>query len=80
MINSQEISKSEYLKEAISDLKKLIERADNSIIRHKSLENPDTLAIQGFERIRQQYINELELKQFEFSPHIDSNTQYLFGA
>ena len=80
MSNPQKISKSEYLKEAISDLKKLIERADNSINRHKSLENPDILAIQGFERIRQQYINELELKQLEFIPHIDCNAQYAMGA
>jgi hypothetical protein len=80
MENSSNISKSEYLKEAIFDLLNLIERANNSIIRHKSVENPDILAIQGFERIRQQYINELELKQFEFSPHIDDNTKYLFGA
>jgi hypothetical protein len=71
MINSQEISKSEYLKEAIFDLLNLIERANNSIIRHKSFENSDNLAIEGFERIRQQYIDELNQMMLEFGLHVD---------
>lgn len=52
MENSSNISKSEYLKEAIFDLLDLIERANNSINRHQSLQSPDTVAIEGFERIR----------------------------
>jgi hypothetical protein len=87
MINSQEISKSEYLKEAISDLFNLIERANNSIIRHKSVENPDNLAIIGFERIRQQHIDELnQIIMSEFGLQIDNakievgNTQYAMAS
>ena len=87
MINSQEISKSEYLKEAISDLFSLIEKANNSIVRHKSLENPDHLAIQGFKRIRQQHIDELnQMIMLEFGLQIDNvkievgNSQYAMGA
>jgi hypothetical protein len=74
MINSQEISKSEYLREAISDLFSLIERANNSILRHKSVENPDNIAIEGFERIRQQHIDELnQIMMSEFGLQIDKN-------
>jgi hypothetical protein len=57
--NSSNILKSEYLKEAIFDLLNLIEIANNLILRHQSLQSPDNLAIEGFERIRQQYIDEL---------------------
>lgn len=87
MINSQEISKSEYLKEAISDLFNLIEKANNSIVRHKSLEKPDNLAIDGFKRIRQQHIDELnQMIMLEFGLQIDNvkievgNSQYAMGA
>ncbi len=73
MINSQEISKSEYLKEAIFDLFSLIERTNNSIVRHRNFENPDTIAIEGFERIRQQYIDELNQMLLEFGLHVDKN-------
>jgi hypothetical protein len=79
MINSQEISKSEYLKEAIFDLLNLIERANNSIIRHKNLENPDNLAIEGFGRIRQQYIDELNQMMLEFGLHVDK-TEFAMTA
>jgi hypothetical protein len=71
MENSSNISKSEYLKEAIFDLLNLIERANNSIVRHKSFENPDILAIEEFERIRQQYIDELNQMLLEFGLHVD---------
>jgi hypothetical protein len=87
MINSQEISKSEYLKEAISDLFSLIERANKSIIRHENIENPDNLAIQGFKRIRQQHIDELnQIIISEFGLQVDNikievgKTQYAMGA
>ena len=79
MINSQEISKSEYLKEAIFDLFSLIERANNSINRHKSLENPDIIAIEGFERIRQQHIDELNQLMVEFGLYVD-NKQFAMAA
>lgn len=79
MINSPEISKSEYLKEAIFDLLNLIERANNSIVRHKSIENPDNFAIQGFERIRQQYIDELNQMMLEFGLHVDK-TEFAMAA
>jgi 1,2-phenylacetyl-CoA epoxidase catalytic subunit len=71
MVDSSKISKSEYLKEAIFDLLNLIERANNSILRHKSLDDPDTLAIEGFKRIRQQYIDELNQMMTEFGLHVD---------
>ena len=87
MNNPQEISKSEYLKEVISDLFSLIERANDSIIRHKNIENPDNLAIQGFKRIRQQHIDELnQIIMSEFGLQIDNikievgKTQYAMGA
>ncbi len=87
MINSQEIPKSEYLKEAISDIFSLIERVNNSIIRHKNMENPDNLAIQGFKRIRQQHIDELnQIIMSEFGLKIDNikievgKTQYAMGT
>lgn len=79
MITSKEISKSEHLKEAIFDLLNLIERANNSIDRHKSLENPDSLAIAGFERIRQQYIDELNQMLLEFGLHV-GNTHYAMAS
>jgi hypothetical protein len=79
MINSQEISKSEYLKEAIFDLFSLIERANNSIIRHKNFETPDNLAIAGFERIRQQHIDELNQMLLEFGLHVDK-TEFAMAA
>ena len=79
MINSQEISKSEYLKIAIFDLLNLIDRANKSILRHKSVENPDNIAIIGFERIRQQYIDELNQLMVEFGLHVD-NKQYAMAA
>jgi hypothetical protein len=74
MKNSSEISKSEYLKEAIFDLLNLIERANSSILRHKSIENSDVLAIEGFERLRQQYIDELNQMMLEFGLHVDNST------
>ena len=87
MINSQEIPKSEYLKEAISDIFSLIERVNNSIIRHKNMENPDNLAIQGFKRIRQQHIDELnQIIMSEFGLKIDiikievGKAQYAMGT
>ena len=87
MINSQEIPKSEYLKEAISDIFSLIERVNNSIIRHKNMENPDNLAIQGFKRIRQQHIDELnQIIMSEFGLKIDNikievgKAQYAMGT
>jgi hypothetical protein len=74
MINSQEISKSEYLNEVISDLFNLIKKANISIVRHKSIENPDNIAIEGFERIRQQHIDELnQIMMSEFGLQIDKN-------
>jgi hypothetical protein len=74
MSNLQEVSKSEYLKESIFDLLNLIERANNSIIRHKSFEIPDNLAIEGFKRIRQQNIDELnQIMMSEFGLQIDKN-------
>jgi hypothetical protein len=79
MGHSQEISKSEYLKEAISDLLSLIERANNSIIRHESIEKPDNLAIDGFKRIRQQYIDELNQLLLEFGLHVDK-TEFAMAA
>ena len=79
MEKSSNISKSEYLKEAIFDLLNLIERANNSIIRHKSIENPDILAIQGFERIRQQHIEELNQMMTEFGLHVDT-TKFAMAA
>ena len=79
MENSSNISKSEYLKEAIFDLLNLIERANNSILRHQSLENPDIIAIEGFERIRQQYIDELNQMMTEFGLHVD-NTNFAMAA
>ena len=79
MVNSSNISKSEYLKEAIFDLLNLIERANNSILRHQSLENPDALAIEGFDRIRQQYIDELNQMMTEFGLHVD-NTNFAMAA
>ena len=79
MINSPEISKSEYLKEAIFDLLNLIERTNNSIVRHKSIENPDGLTIQGFERIRQQYIDELNQIMLEFGLHVNK-TEFAMAA
>ena len=87
MINSQEISKSEYLNEAISDLFNLIKEANISIVRHKSIENPDNIAIEGFKRIRQQHIDELnQMIMLEFGLQIDNvkievgNSQYAMGA
>jgi hypothetical protein len=87
MINLQEVSKSEYLKESIFDLLNLIERANNSIIRHKSFENPDNLAIEGFKIIRQQYIDELnQIIISEFGLQIDNvkaeagNTNFVMAA
>ena len=79
MENSSNISKSEYLKEAIFDLLNLIERANNSILRHQSIENPDALAIEGFERIRQQYIDELNQMMTEFGLHVN-NTNFAMAA
>ena len=79
MENSQNILKSDYLKEAIFDLFSLIERANNSIIRHKSVEKPDALAIEGFDRIRQQYIDELNQIMTEFGLHVD-NTDFAMAA
>ena len=79
MENSPNVSKSEYLKEAIFDLLNLIERANNSILRHKSSENPDILAIEGFDRIRKQYIDELNQMMTEFGLHIDT-TKFAMAA
>ena len=79
MENSSNISKSEYLKEAIFDLFNLIERANNSILRHQSLENPDIIAIEGFERVRKQYIDELNQMMTEFGLHVD-NTNFAMAA
>ena len=79
MENSSNISKSEYLKEAIFDLLNLIERANNSILRHQSLENPDIIAIEGFDRIRQQYIDELNQMMTEFGLHV-GNTNFAMAA
>ena len=73
MTNSPEISKSDYLKEAIFDLLNLIERANNSIARHKNIEKIDGMAIEGFERIRQQYIDELNQIMIEFGLHVDKS-------
>ncbi len=74
MINSQEISESEYLIKAISDLFNLIKKANISIDRHKSIENPDIIAIEGFERIRQQHVDELnQIMMSEFGLQIDKN-------
>ena len=87
MINSQEISKSEYLKVVIFDLLNLIDRANKSILRHKSVESPDNIAIIGFERIRQQHIDELnKIIVSEFGLQIDNakieggNTQYAMAS
>lgn len=87
MINLQEISKAEYLKEAISDLFSHIEKANNALVRHKSLENLDHLAIQGFKTIRQQHIDELnQMIMLAFGLQIDNvkidigNSQYAMGA
>ncbi len=79
MKNASDISKSEYLKEAIFDLLNLIERSNNSILRHKSIEHPDVIAIEGFERIRQQYIDELNQMMLEFGLHID-NSKFAMAA
>jgi hypothetical protein len=79
MINSSEISKSEFLKESIFDLLNLIERANNSIARHKSIAEMDMIAVEGFERIRQQYIDELNQMMLEFGLHVD-NSNFAMAA
>ena len=73
MENASNISKSDYLKEAIFDLLNLIEKANNAILRHKSLEKPDVLAIEGFDRIRQQYIDELNQMIAEFGLQVEAS-------
>ena len=79
MENSSNISKSECLKEAIFDLLNLIERANNSILRHQSLENPDIIAIEGFDSIRKQYIDELNQMMTEFGLHV-GNANFAMAA
>lgn len=69
-----QLSKSDYLKVTFNDLLDLIERANNAIIRHKQQGNPDEIAIEGFERLRQQHIDKLNELMAEFdlsvNPHI----------
>lgn len=70
MTNEPKISKSAFLKEAINDVLEHIERANLAIERHKSLTNPDALAIQGFERLREQHTKHLDELMAEFGLHL----------
>ncbi len=55
-----DISKIDYLKESIFETLDLIERANRSIERHKSIIPQDTIAINGFVRLRQQQAAQLD--------------------
>lgn len=48
-----------YYSRAISDLLELIERANQSIERHRNTDKPNLVVLEGFERLRQQYLDQL---------------------
>lgn len=84
MTNEPQISKSAFLKEAIIDVLEHIERANLAIERHKSLKNPDSLAIQGFEKLREQHTKHLDELMSEFGLHLAKDAgdyySYAMGA
>lgn len=48
-----------YYSASISDLLDLIEKANQSIERHRGAAEPNPVVLEGFERLRQQYLDQL---------------------
>ncbi|QMW02353.1 hypothetical protein [Spirosoma foliorum] len=70
-----EISQSDYLKLAISYLLDLIERANASIERHRQIQPRNELAIEGFVRVREQYVEQLNQLMATFDLSVNSHAQ-----
>lgn len=64
------LSKAEFLKESIFDLLDLIDRANRAIERHKTIAPQDTIAIEGFMRLREQHASHLDELMAEFGLHL----------
>ncbi|GAB4005121.1 hypothetical protein GCM10028808_04200 [Spirosoma migulaei] len=71
-----DISQEDYIKLAINDLLGLIDRANASIKRHQQLTPSNELAIEGFIRSREQYVEQLNqlMATFDLSvnPHVQA--------
>ncbi len=66
-IRAMENAKKTYTYQAIQDVLELLERVNGMIELHRSQKTPDTLAIAGYERQREQFVTQLAelLSQFE---------------
>lgn len=74
-MESSNISQEDYIKAAINDLLDLIERANTSIKRHQQVTPRNELAIEGFIRSREQYIEQLNQLMAVFDLSVNSHIQ-----
>ncbi len=65
-----------YVVKSLEDILERIERLNNLIKIHKSQSNPDILAIDGYQRLKFQYSNQIKelLHKFEIEVEIHGQT------
>jgi hypothetical protein len=64
-----------YVVKSLEDVLERIDRLNNLIKIHKSQSNPDVLAIEGYQRLKFQYSNQVKelLHEFEIEVEIHEN-------
>ena len=64
-----------YIVKSLENILERIDRLNNLIKIHKSQSNPDTLAIEGYQRLKFQYSNQVKelLHEFEIEVEIHEN-------
>jgi outer membrane phospholipase A len=64
-----------YVVKSLEDVLERIDRLNNLIKIHKSQSNPDILAIEGYQRLKFQYSNQVKelLHEFEIEVEIQEN-------
>jgi hypothetical protein len=64
-----------YIVKSLEDVLERIDRLNNLIKIHKSQSSPDTLAIEGYQRLKFQYSNQVKelLHEFEIEVEIQEN-------
>jgi hypothetical protein len=64
-----------YIVKSLEDILNRIERLNNLIKIHKNQSNPDVLAIEGYQRLKFQYSNQIKDLLYEFEIDVEINNQ-----
>ena len=64
-----------YIVKSLEDILERIDRLNNLIKVHKSQSNPDILAIDGYQRLKFQYSNQIKELLHEFDIEVEIHGQ-----